>query len=186
MKQIVLFFLMVCAFSSNAQFSAVITAEQPVLGFNDSTETVVSVELSDYHRNGLVVTPIEFRRSNIQTLIKLGGLGIGMCTKFGTYDQFRFGGTGTIFPVGLRKNPNLETEYTPTWMFAPTMNANCYISWDIVDNSVHRFGVKITGEMDFDLMVNKNLSPSFGIRAGIYYSFLTEAVFPAQIQCPGF
>jgi hypothetical protein len=186
MKQIVLFFLMVCAFSSNAQLSVVITAEQPALNFNDSTETLVSVELSDYHRSGGVFTPIEVRRSNIQTMIRLGGIGLGVCTKFGGYEQFRFGGTLNIFPIGIRNNVNMRNDYDPEWVFAPTMNVNTYLSWDIVDNDVNRFGVKLSGEMDMDFLRKAQFSPGFNVRVGIYYALNTNAIFPMQMGCPSF
>jgi hypothetical protein len=144
------------------------------------------VELSDYHRHGCIFTPIEVRRSSIQTLIKIGGIGLGVCTKFGGYEQFRFGGSATIFPVGFRNNVNMMNDYDPQWVYAPTMNVNTYLSWDIVDNDVNRFGFKLSAEMDMDFLRKAQLTPGFNVRVGIYYSIKTNALFPAQMGCPSF
>lgn len=166
----------------NAQMYTVVTAEQPLLGYSDTTETVVNFELSDYYRRGLLIQPIEARISQRGlSNVSVAKIGLGLST-LNDAENFRFGGTFYIEPIAFK---NRETDGEKTWQYNATISADVFLSYDFVNDGTHRFGVKVGAETRYET-VNIIDQLSFSLKAGFYYGLCAPVVFPAQITCPTF
>ncbi len=160
----------------------VATVEQPLLGYSDTTETVVNFELSDYYRRGFLIQPFEGRISQ-KGLANISVAKIGM--GFGTLndlENFRFGGTFYIEPIAFK---NREIDNQKQWAYNATISADIFLSYDFINDETHRFGVKVGAEVRYETV---NINPGFEIslKAGFYYGLNTAVVFPAQMGCPTF
>jgi len=165
----------------NAQMYTNISVEQPLLGYSDTTETVVSLELSDYYRRGFLIQPFEGRISQRGLAnISVAKIGLGLGT-LNDLENFRFGGTFYIEPIAFK---NREIDGQKTWQYNAT-SVDAFLSYDFINDGTNRFGMKAGAEVRYETV---NVNPGFQIslKAGFYYGLGHEAIMPAQMGCPTF
>ncbi len=166
----------------NAQMYTNISVEQPLLGYSDTTETVVSLELSDYYRRGFLIQPFEGRISQRGLAnISFAKIGLGLGT-LNDAETFRFGGSMFIEPIAFKQK---QTEIGKEWAYNATISVDAFLSYDFVNDGTHRFGAKIGAEVRYET-VNNPAHFQISLKAGFYYALGHEAVMPAQIGCPQF
>jgi hypothetical protein len=166
----------------NAQMYTVATVEQPLLGYSDTTETVVNFELSDYYRRGFLIQPFEGRISQKGlTNISVAKIGLGLGT-LNDLENFRFGGTFYIEPIAFK---NREIDGQKMWQYNATISVDAFLSYDFINDGKSRFGIKVGAEARYETV---RVNPSFclSLKAGFYYGLNTAVVFPAQMGCPTF
>jgi hypothetical protein len=146
MKQFFFFLTVFCATVTNAQTSFFVSVDQPVNGFNDSTETRVALEISQYELGAMtmVLTPAEVRLSqkDVCILAKVGGR-VGhtfgdlnynpRAMWLSIYGSFHWG-------IGYQESFDVEN---PTKKFQVAIDGNIGASIRLWDNGYNKGAIKI-------------------------------------------